>query len=328
MSPELETLILQHFHATAISSLSTIQPLWSGYGDIVRVGLTGCERASIIVKHIQLGASTNHPKGWNSDRSHQRKLQSYRVEQHWYAYYAPQCDRYCTVPECLFTAQHDNDTVIMLSDLNEQGFPRRHEVASIEQIHACLRWLAFFHACFIQAKPTGLWETGNYWHLTTRPDEHQAMADSPLKHAATSIDKALKACRYQTLIHGDAKLANFCFSEDGGKAAAVDFQYVGKGIGIIDVAYFIGSCVDDEHCFSAEEPLLDYYFQQLSQALAHYHPQLDAEAIEQCWRQYYDLAWADFRRFLLGWSPGHWKLGCYSEFVTERALAQLSLKLC
>jgi len=40
-------------------------------------------------------------------------------------------------------------------------------------------------------------------------------------------------------VHGDAKLANFCFSRDGKKVAAVDFQYVDGGCGMKDLSRII-----------------------------------------------------------------------------------------
>ena len=73
------------------------------------------------------------------------------------------------------------------------------------------------------------------------------MQNADLKKAAQGIDKRLQSARFQTLVHGDAKLANFCFS-DVGQVAAVDFQYVGKGCGMKDVAYFISSCFNEEDC--------------------------------------------------------------------------------
>ena len=51
------------------------------------------------------------------------------------------------------------------------------------------------------------------------------------------------------------------------QVAAVDFQYVGGGCGIKDVAYFIGSCLYEEDCERYEEGLLDWYFSQLKEAL-------------------------------------------------------------
>jgi Ser/Thr protein kinase RdoA (MazF antagonist) len=59
---------------------------------------------------------------------------------------------------------------------------------------------------------------------------------------AAVIDQVLNNCSYQTIVHGDAKLANFCFSKEGA-VSAVDFQYVGGGCGMKDVAYFLGSCL-------------------------------------------------------------------------------------
>ena len=36
--------------------------------------------------------------------------------------------------------------------------------------------------------PQGLWQTGTYWHLATRPDEYAAMEDGELKRVAGEIE--------------------------------------------------------------------------------------------------------------------------------------------
>merc|ERR1719373_100887 len=83
-----------------------------------------------------------------------------------------------------------------------------------------------------------------------------------LKARAAEIDARLNAAKYQTFVHGDAKLANFCFSQDDSRVAAVDFQYVGGGCGMKDVAYFMG-CFSDGDGFRDKEGLVDFYFEQL-----------------------------------------------------------------
>gem|GEM_PF-6732341 len=57
------------------------------------------------------------------------------------------------------------------------------------------------------------------------------------------VDRLLGQARFQTLVHGDAKHDNFCLAARANGAAAVDFQYVGRGPGIKDVAYFLASCL-------------------------------------------------------------------------------------
>ena len=47
---------------------------------------------------------------------------------------------------------------------------------------------------------------------------------------------------------------------------------------------------------------------------------MDPGLIETEWRPLYPVAWADFERFMLGWSPGHRKLTDYSDATTDRAL--------
>ena len=134
----------------------------------------------------------------------------------------------------------------------------------------------------------------------------------------------MRAGRFQTFIHGDAKLANFCFSADATQVAAVDFQYVGGGCGMKDVAYFIGSCLYEDACEQHEAALLDVYFNALKDALESRGRDVDPHAIEQEWRALYPVAWTDFHRFMKGWSPGHWKIHSYSERLSRQVLAQLN----
>lgn len=188
------------------------------------------------------------------------------------------------------------------------------------EIKACLSWLAHFHALFLGVAPEGLWPVGTYWHLETRPDELEAMDDAELKAAAGDIDRILNECRFKTIVHGDAKLANFCFSQSGKDVAAVDFQYVGGGCGMKDVVYFLGSCMDERECEKRVPGLLDYYFSELKLSLK---KDIDFHALEKEWREMFAFAWTDFHRFLLGWRPGHWKINRYSKQLTKEVLRKL-----
>jgi len=147
------------------------------------------------------------------------------------------------------------------------------------------------------------------------------MGDDRLRGAARWLDDTLSTAPYPTLVHGDAKLANFLFSSNGDAAAAVDFQYVGGGCAMKDLAYFISSCLDDEDCERFESVLLDSYFQALKSALRQQRPDIpDVDAVERALRPLYPVAWTDFYRFLKGWSPGHWKIHGYSERLARRVL--------
>ncbi len=320
---EIPQIIRQATGAADIELIEVIQELWSGYGVILRYALTGAERKRVVVKHVRSPDQLQHPRGWNSDRSHRRKLRSYQVEMAWYAHWSARCDSNCPVPRCLGLETRGDETLIVLEDLDESGFSLRRESVNEAELLACLRWLASFHARFLGCRPAGLWEQGTYWHLATRPDELAALSDQPLKNAAKAIDRQLRESPYQTLVHGDAKLANFCFSADGAKVAAVDFQYVGGGCGMQDLAYFIGSCLEEEDCARREAWLLDSYFGFFHSALARRQPAVEARAVEESWRELFPVAWTDFHRFLKGWSPGHWKLNDYSEQLARAVVRRL-----
>ena len=323
MSEAIDDVVLRLLGAGAVAQRETIQRLWSGYGEIVKLSLSDSPIASVVVKHVFLPAKDEHPRGWNTDLSHARKLRSYAVEMAWYQQWAQRCGSESYVAQCYAAQSHKDDYLIVMEDLDASGYSARRSHLDNNHARLCLTWLANFHANFMGEAPEGLWPVGSYWHLATRPDEWQAMAESPLKRAATRIDEMLNNTRYQTFVHGDAKVANFCFSADSSRVAAVDFQYVGAGCGMKDVVYFLGSCLTEEECERWNEALLDDYFEALKQALDARNKHVDWAELEQEWRALFAVAWADFYRFLLGWMPDHHKVNKYSERLTESVLADI-----
>ena len=315
MNEYFKSVILSSTGASALFEIEMIQELWSGYGKIIRFGLENSSHERVVVKHVQLPKPSNHPRGWNSDIGHQRKVISYEVESTWYKKYSKQST--ARLAKCLAVEKKDDEVLIVLEDLNVAGYPLRKHSVNWGEIAACLEWLAKFHASYLGEVPMGLWEVGTYWHLETRPEELEILSDQRLKEAAHLIDQKLNNCQFKTFVHGDAKLANFCFGKDG-RVAGVDFQYVGGGCGMKDVAYFIGSCLNEEECKRLESQILDTYFRFLQNELHEKNDELEAE-----WRSLFRVAWADFHRFLKGWSPGHWKINSYSERITAEVINNL-----
>jgi hypothetical protein len=315
MNEYFRSIILQQTGASSLFEKETIQELWSGYGKIIRVGLEDASVDSVVIKHVQIPTYKNHPRGWNTDIGHQRKVKSYKVETTWYDRYS----KFSTarLPQCLAIETKDDEVLMVMEDLDEAGYPLRKGNVTWEEIAECLAWLAAFHASYLGKNPNGLWEVGTSWHLETRPQELAVLDDQRLKEAAHVIDEKLNTCKYKTFVHGDAKLANFCFAKNG-QVGGLDFQYVGGGCGVKDVAYFIGSCLNENECERLEEQILDTYFERLQSEMKERNEALEAE-----WRSLYRVAWADFHRFLKGWSPGHWKINSYSERITAEVINNL-----
>lgn len=307
----------------ALLNIEIIQSLWGGYGELVRLEF---QEKSIIVKHVKLPKPSEHPRGWNTDRSHKRKLHSYEVEVNWYENFSKEKDENCPIPKGLKTFQTENEWLIVMEDLAKAGFINTTFDANENHLKSCLYWLANFHAKYMNVRSESLWEIGSYWHLDTRPDELEVLEDEELKKNAKTIDEVLNNTKYQTIVHGDAKLANFCFNEDATKCSAVDFQYVGHGCAMKDVAYFMSSAVEPEDCEELEEWILDIYFEELNKALNYYQPNINNKDVEKEWRPLFSVAWADFQRFIKGWSPNHFKINSYSEKLTSKALEYLKKK--
>ncbi|GGA73601.1 phosphotransferase [Neiella marina] len=341
LTPLQQDAICRTTQCQRIEQSEIIQSLWAGQGALARLTLRcddGVKQSSqtLVVKQIRFQSSGEHPRGWNTQRSQQRKRQSYEVELHWYRHFETLTQQAARIPKMLYSELTETGALLVMEDL-AVDFPIRFTGGKNDrpnqcQIEACIRWLAAFHALFVNCpvhedigdKVSQLWQCGGYWHLDTRPDEWQAMADGQLKQAAVGLDLQLRQNRYQTLIHGDAKLANFCFKQLGNGAAAVDFQYVGQGLGVQDLMLLLSSVMPDRRLLTEADDWVDYYFQQLKAELTTRRPEVDGDDVIRQWRSMYAVAWADFHRFLAGWSPGHWKIGEYCRQQTQLALTSVN----
>lgn len=272
-----------------------IQTLWGGYGELFRVELVGAAMRTAIVKWAR------PPRDVPADASFARKCRSYDVETAFYRTVAPRCDVTCRVAKLLAARSHSDDRewTLVLEDLDAAGYDQRVDEVTGVTLEAALAWLASFHARFLGERIEGLWPVGTYWHLGTREDELAAIEDRELRDAAPHITARLAAARYQTLVHGDPKEANFCFTRDG-RAAAVDFQYAGRGCAMSDVAYLLYGRAD-EPADGIEDARLAIYFRHLRRELAKRSDDVDAGALEAEWRAMYPVARRDFARFLAGW---------------------------
>lgn len=361
----LTALLNHHSSKFQYQYVETIQALWSGYGELFRVtqNLKANPENQIdcCVKFIQLEQVPSHPRGWQTDFGHQRKLISYQVESHWYAFLNQEkqlAEQLPVVPRCIEIIDVENGRFIVMQDLKTLGLSAISATNDIDLVKKTIEWLASFHAYFmIDCKanktgldvcwfgektddvlvglellktpfknwPKGIWARGSYWHLATRPEELAAMVQSPLKQNAKQLDATLRQCRFQTLIHGDAKLANFCYSTAPEyQVAAVDFQYIGVGCGMQDLAYFLGSVFDEAQLFHVADPLLDYYLDCITHNLrAEFSPE-QIERLATEYRQLFPIAWADFDRFLAGWAAEHPKLNRFSAKQCNIALQLLA----
>ena len=306
------------------NSSELIQNLWSNYGTLKRVKLNNGDSA--ILKTLDVPETIKHPRGRHSQFAHQRKLNSYQVESWWYKNECLTINKNLRMPLFYDLEASTNTMRLLIEDLNPAGFISKNE-ATISEIKRCIAWLAKLHGKYLlpQEETHKIWKKGSYWHLETRPEEFELMSECDLKSNTHKIDDALNHAKYKTIIHGDAKLANFMFSDT--EVAAVDFQYIGFGVGVKDFMYFISSVLSSEQCYALEESLLKYYFQELKLAISQ-NPNVDIDfnKLEQEYRKLYAFAWADFTRFLMGWAPDHFKLHDYAKDITQQCLSHIKQK--
>ena len=285
-----------------------LSSLWSGYGEIVRVELEDADVETVVVKSVR---PPPRPAG---DPGDARKRRSYDVERAFYTTFAPRCPERCRVARLRGGRATTDEWLFVLEDLDAMGFDQRKHGGDASTYDRCLAWLAAFHATFLGDAPTGLWKTGTYWHLATRREELTVVDDS-IRSIAPVLDAKLAACVHKTFVHGDAKLANFCFARGRSAVAAVDFQYVGGGCGMKDVAYLLAGEAEEERA-------LELYFGHLRRELT--ARSVDPAPVEAEWRALYPIACADFYRFLAGWAPSHFARDRHAQRVLREVTASVS----
>lgn len=301
-----------------------MQSLWGGYGSISRIWIR--ERSLVLKKVLA-------PEG--SSVSHHRKVQSYVNEHHFYKFLK---DLDCSVAECYF-AQLEPMT-LLLEDLSSHynhatGMYHHNEGSNLgyEQTVMSLTWLATFHAHFWNDDAHHLAKKGGYWYLETRLDEYESMSDGELKSNAHRVNDLLDINSvsspdnhmFQTVIHGDAKAANILFSS---RAAFVDFQYCGKALGAVDVAYLLATSVNPEVLDFEQRSLLQVYYDGLKSQLNHrvIRGDLKQSIVDKysfsIFKKHFELAILDWVRFMDGW--GMWGNVQWATDQAQEALKELS----
>ena len=289
-----------HVHA------STLCKLWKGYGKLLQVHAKDWSNKNVnfVVKEVDIPPS--------SGEDHLRKVKSYKVESIFYKELSKQMnERDVVVPELVHVEDNLQETEgsmsIVLSDLtlDRQYYTLSGLSMDLREAEAVLTWLAKFHAMNWQREiPAGLWTEGSFWQLGTRTRELADMMDeewSDLKAQAGRIHEKITGSRFRTVIHGDAKSANFFFYNDVGNEIQVsgfDFQYCGGGDPMRDVAYLL-SC-------SVQPSVLEQ--RGVGHFLKHYHSELTSrldtvQATEYTFlivQQQFDVCLADLVRFMAG----------------------------
>lgn len=315
--PKLQHALQDH----SVQYVEQLQALWSGYGSIIRCYSKDKDQY-YIVKYVQTSVpTTDHPRGWSGEKSHQRKVKSYQVETEFYRQYAQCCTLDCKVPTLHKIVELDDGCLLLMEDLHASGYDVRADKNDWHKLKLAITWLANFHSKFMFNNADDLWSQGGYWHLATRQDELAAMPESDLKQQACNLDIRLKNAKFQTLIHGDAKFENLCFHNQNNHVAAVDFQYIGRGVGVVDLAYLAGSALEQTSLEKYGDQILPLYLKALKQALTQTQPTLDFDQLSTEYSRLYPVAWADFYRFLLGWNPNSWKINPYIKKMTALAIS-------
>jgi len=117
----------------------------------------------------------------------------------------------------------------------------------------------------------------------------------------------------QTLIHGDAYVANMYFDDGGNKIGYLDFQMVTRGHGVREVTYLLGSCLAPEVTEGNIKRLLGVYCQHLAEQ--------GVELSEHAaWQQHQESALYLMVSCIVNGALGHMQTEAINRQCVERAM--------
>ena len=244
-------------------------------GDVGRIRLSwdpaGAGPESVIVKFPTLRVS-NLETG--------KGLLAYEREMRFYQNFSVDCP---LSPPAFYGGSDvsgEGDYLLLMEDLESFRFVSQLEGLSVQDASACMAGLARMHAYYWE-KPEldvvdSLYQFSDWadiyapiiatgWPLFQKdfgdliPPEMLPMYE-PGNAAAGAIFRYFSERRPKTLLHGDARIENFCFDASSGAARAYDWQLAAAGPGIYDVMYSFANSVAPDTLFEQGESMLrDYH---------------------------------------------------------------------
>ncbi|OQE35098.1 hypothetical protein PENCOP_c014G07053 [Penicillium coprophilum] len=178
-----------------------------------------------------------------------------------------------------------------------------------------------------QSVASGLWLNGGYTYLATRRKEYASLAQDTDSEWSDLLCRASDECSLsvaemvalfltpsgraaESYIHGDVKSENLFTTTNGDKVAFFDFQYVGLGLGVCDLAKLftcsvpLHMLVDDNESLpeqlsmcEGERGLLERYRTTTQDEGSHIYDWLT-------FRRHWETALVDWCRFQASW--GFW----------------------
>lgn len=173
-----------------------------------------------------------------------------------------------------------------------------------------------------------IWLNGGYTYLATRQTEYASLASELGSEWAAAFCRpsgtasiAEKAAKFltpkgrpfETFIHGDVKSENLFSTESGDSVAFFDFQYVGLGLGVCDLAKLFTCSVPLHMLLGENEPTNTVIGMQKEELnlLAQYHQLLSQHELTRRTKyefldlqRHWETALVDWCRFQASW--GFW----------------------
>lgn len=241
-----------------------------------------------------------------STRAIAAALKCYTLELGWYRELTHSIDVAC--PQCLHleSATDDLDFVLLLEDLAPARQGDQLAGASIGQIEAALRQAARLHAPFwgdarisefAWLQPSD--SSSNMVRMLLAPlyaqfrERYASRLEPDILQMGDAFVARLDGYMNRppaanTVQHRDFRIDNLLFSPAGDHAHVVDWQTLGIGPGVLDVAYLIGTSIADAGVRAKEERrLLAFYTDELAALGVETNP-------EELWTQYRLYAFSGF----------------------------------